>query len=210
MSKKKDMLGAVVRALVGVPLQFLGVILDLCNKLAGTDGKLWYGRIRATLSESVPPVTPLIEQDITVLGTITVLGGISLADRIAVGCYDGSINLSITEENLPHDPASVGEWEWKIFHFERNVSSEEVDVAITADGWQAAKMEHLLAFGEKYLYPNEQHWLPVFALGSTCSLGGDRRVLELKFDGAKRCLDLGYWDGGWVSGCLFLAVRKKV
>lgn len=53
MSKKNDMLGSIIRAMVGVPLQFMGVILDLCNKLAGADGKLWYEKLRLLLREGV-------------------------------------------------------------------------------------------------------------------------------------------------------------
>ena len=53
MSKKNDMLGPIIRAMVGVPLQFLGVILDVCNKLAGSDGKLWYEKIRTALRGGV-------------------------------------------------------------------------------------------------------------------------------------------------------------
>lgn len=49
----KNMLDPIIRAMVGVQLQFLGVILDLCNKLAGSDGKLWYEKIRTTLREGV-------------------------------------------------------------------------------------------------------------------------------------------------------------
>lgn len=47
------MLGATVRAMVGVPLQFLGALLDLCNKLAGPDCNLWFGKLRLMLRESI-------------------------------------------------------------------------------------------------------------------------------------------------------------
>ena len=38
----KDMLGPLTRALVGVPVTMLGLILDIVNKLSSSDGNLFY------------------------------------------------------------------------------------------------------------------------------------------------------------------------
>jgi hypothetical protein len=61
MSKNSDMLGSIVRALMGVRLEYLGVILDTCNKLAGSDGSLWYEKIRAILREGAVQVKEVVE-----------------------------------------------------------------------------------------------------------------------------------------------------
>lgn len=47
------MLGALIRAVVGVPTQFLGVALDIINRLAGKDGGDWYEKLRLLLREGV-------------------------------------------------------------------------------------------------------------------------------------------------------------
>ena len=140
--------------------------------------------------------------------TITVLGDISLADRIAAGRYNGHIHPQITEGNFPHDPKSVGEWEWKIFHFGRNILSKTTVAAMIADGWQPATLEHMLAFGAKY--PDVQREGLVIGLGSSCVFGGCRRVSYLCNYAAGRGLGLGRWDGGWGDDYRVLAVCKKV
>lgn len=114
MSKKNDMLGAIVRAMVGVPLQFLGVMLDLCNKLAGKDGELWYEKMRLALRENVTQVGAQ---------TLVVLGATTLAARITAGRYNW-VHFLIDKKNFPHDPASVGEWEWKLVKFASGTSSK--------------------------------------------------------------------------------------
>lgn len=53
MSIKQDMLGPVVRALVGVPREYLGVVLDAINKLGSKDGELWKARLSTVLREGV-------------------------------------------------------------------------------------------------------------------------------------------------------------
>lgn len=137
--------------------------------------------------------------------TLTVLGGISVADRIAAGRYK-CVYGPFTEENFPHDPTLVGEWEWKIFYFEGRMSSDQAFMAMVTDGWWPAKLEHVLAFGEKH--PDEQCQL-VIGLGSSCIMGGAKGVPSLETRAAKRNLVLCGWDPGWVNAH-FLAVRKKV
>ncbi len=204
MSKQNDMLGALIRAVVGVPVQFLGVTLDVVNKLSGKDGGYWYEKLRLLLRE--PAVVPALAAVAEVATqTLTVLANISLADRIAAGKYSGYINRAITEENLPHDPTSVGEWEWKIFHFGQ-ISSEDATVAMVANDWQPAKLEHILVFGEKY--PDEQRKYPIVGLGS--SRVGGRGVPSLRGDDLGRSLHLDTWRADWRDNYRFLAVRKKV
>ncbi len=50
---KNDMLAPIVRALVGVPQECLGVLLDTINKVGGSDGELWRTRFAEVLREGV-------------------------------------------------------------------------------------------------------------------------------------------------------------
>lgn len=48
----KDKIGSVVRALIAVPYEYLGILLDLAIKLGGKDGAFWYQRL-VTVSKEV-------------------------------------------------------------------------------------------------------------------------------------------------------------
>jgi hypothetical protein len=83
---------------------------------------------------------------------------------------------------------------------------------LEVDGWIVGKIEHLLAFGAKY--PDEQRKYPIIALGSFCSVYGNRVVPELWRDGRqgytdRRNLNLSHWYCEWHESCRFLVVRKK-
>jgi hypothetical protein len=136
---------------------------------------------------------------------ITVLSGLKLTERIARGKY-GSVNSDINEKRFPHDVTTVGEWEFKLAHPNRSISSEDAKKESEAGGWSSAKAEHLFAFGEAF--PEEQRKYPIVALGSVCEVRGSRRVLALWDDGGKRGLGLSWWCGGWRPFCRFLVVRK--
>lgn len=139
--------------------------------------------------------------------TLTVLADLILVARIAAGKYRWT-SRSITKKNFPQDLTSVGEWEWKIYYFGRNISSEDVVASMLAEGWDPAKLEHLLSFGEKY--PDEQRKYPVIGLGSSCIIDGSRLVPRLGCSATKRNLTLNHWNGDWPGVFRFLAVRKKV
>ena len=129
----------------------------------------------------------------------------SLEVMIAAGHYDWK-NDDITAKRFPLKGDGTQQFEAKLFHFNRNVSSEQAVEAIKADGWEPAQIEHLLAFGEKF--PEEQRKYPIIALGSVARVGGDRHVPCLSRGGARRRLRLGWWDVDWYDDYRFLAVRK--
>lgn len=64
---KNDMLAPIVRALVGVPQERLGVLLDTINKVGSVDGELWRTRFAEVLREGVKaaavPLDTLIRVD---------------------------------------------------------------------------------------------------------------------------------------------------
>ena len=135
---------------------------------------------------------------------LTVDCGFGLKAMVAAGRYDW-INDNITVKRFPVKGDGVAEFETKLFQFD-GISSKNAIKEIEAQGWQAAGIEHLLAFGAKN--PDEQRKYPVVALGSVGKVGGRRRVPFLDGDGSERSLFLGWWDGDWGSYCRFLAVRR--
>ncbi len=64
---KNDMLAPIVRALVGVPQERLGVLLDTINKVGGADGELWRTRFAEVLREGVKPATLVSEAPLDTL-----------------------------------------------------------------------------------------------------------------------------------------------
>ena len=128
----------------------------------------------------------------------------TLEQMIAAGHYDWK-NDNITAKKFPVVGNGVEQFEAKIFHFDRNISSEKVVEAIKAAGWESGNIEHLLSFGEKY--PEKQCKYPIIALGSVAEVVGYRSVPCLGKDDTKRDLDLSWWGGGWDGRYRFLAVR---
>jgi len=64
---RNDMLAPIVRALVGVPQERLGVLLDTINKVSGADGELWRTRFAEVLREGVKPATLVSEAPLDTL-----------------------------------------------------------------------------------------------------------------------------------------------
>lgn len=53
----QDKIGAVIRSLVATPKQYLGVVLDIANKLGGSDGAAWYAAFKAQLKAGTAEAT---------------------------------------------------------------------------------------------------------------------------------------------------------
>jgi hypothetical protein len=140
--------------------------------------------------------------------TIAVDHSKSLQDMIAAGTYDW-VNNNIPPRRFPIAGTGIVKFEPKLFHFDREISSEDVVKAIIADDrknpWEPAKIEHLLAYGATF--PEHQRQHPIVGLGSVAEVDSDRRVPCLDRDGAERDLYLYWWDRGWDGRYRFLAVR---
>ena len=133
----------------------------------------------------------------------------SLNKMISAGNYDWK-NDDITAARFPVKGEGKVEFEAKLFHFNRNISSEaavtHIKDADPQNPWEPAKTEHTLAFGAKY--PEVQREYPIIGLGSVAEVGFDRYVLGLDRDGSERYLDLDDLGGDWYAYWRFLAVRK--
>lgn len=129
----------------------------------------------------------------------------SISDLLKAGNYDWS-NDRITDQNFPateHD--TIGEKDAALFHFDRNISSEDAIAGMKTEGYRPATMRELLTFGKEN--PEVQRKFPIVALGQVVALVGGRHVGDLVRDGSGRHAGLFYFDGDWSVVCRFLAVR---
>ena len=113
----------------------------------------------------------------------------------------GYVNSDITEANFPDLKSKAKEY--KLFHFDRTIFSEDIIKEMQKEGWEPADLRQLLSWKDG----NEKDW--VVALGQEWrDSRGDRGVPYLDFDG-ERMLRLGWDGGGWHARCRFLAVRNS-
>lgn len=92
--------------------------------------------------------------------------------------------------------------DYKLFHFDRYISSEDAIKEMEKEGYRAANIHELLLWKDW----NDKDL--VVALGSVARVGGRRRVSCLGGSASGRGLGLGCWDGGWGAFYRFLAVRN--
>lgn len=155
----------------------------------------------------------------------------TLAQMIEVGKYDWEAS-DITEEHFPierpsnfsvptidgghHRTLSVQNCEVKLVlvHLNNVARTDEVVRYMDKLGLRPARIEELLAFGEKY--PDIQRHFPVAAIGSFWVDSGHRNVPFLdsgsyrRISDERRILSLD-WDGRalkWADRYRFLAVSK--
>lgn len=134
---------------------------------------------------------------------------------IASGHYDLT-HGDITPKRFPIKGQGIIQYERKVFHFNRNITSKDAIRLIEIDDknkpWKVAGIEHILAFGKKN--QDGQRKFPIAALGSVGKIGGYPYVPILCVDGALRdihlLVSLRQSDLIWGSGYRFLAVRKFV
>lgn len=104
------------------------------------------------------------------------------------------------ESNFPLEaPRSE---EYKLYHFDSYITSEEAIAEMQKDGYEAATLSELLSWKDW----NESD--TVIALGSVAGILGRRSVPGLWEDRSGRYLDLRWFDDGWYGHYRFLAVRQ--
>lgn len=137
---------------------------------------------------------------------LTVQPDITHADRIKRGNYDWT-NSNLTEKKLPVTAEQVGDWEWKLFHFNWSISSEEAIRLMKEAGYEPGQIGHILTFGE--INPEEQRKYPIIGLGSVAKVNLYRGVPLLWLDGGRRELGLDWFGRDWPDRCRFLGVRRR-
>lgn len=130
----------------------------------------------------------------------------SVKDGIKAGKYDWE-NDDITSKNFPSQETSTKEVAVELFHFGKDMSTDEVLAELDKQGFRAATLKEILALGEKQ--PDLQKDFPIIGLGSVWQdPGGDRGCPYLSRDGSERSLSLRWVDNRWSGLCRFAAVCK--
>lgn len=86
-------------------------------------------------------------------GLITIDYGMSLEAMIAAGEYDWK-NGNITAEKFPVEGTGIKKFRTRLFHFDRNTSSEDAVAAMKEEGLEPATHVHGLAFGATFRTSN--------------------------------------------------------
>lgn len=179
----------------------VGVSIEVLGWLCGDGNK----SLATKLTELGEEYKKTLKQATEALKTLRVDFSLSLQEMIALGKY-GWVNSDITPSNFPLTGKGLDEVEYKIYHFDKEMKTKQVEDQMEKDGYKPGKIWHLLSFGAQN--PEEQKKYPIIALGSSVGLCGFWRVPFLDFGGGGRRLSLYCRDGVWSGGCRFLAVRK--
>jgi hypothetical protein len=137
---------------------------------------------------------------------LQISSSVSLSDRITLGKYDW-VNSDITEKNFPDKEDGDYEVEYRIFHFNRSISSESIMAEMEKEGFKPANILELLKLGE--IQPNLQKEFPIVALDSNWIDQDDvHNVLIIRSDCGRRILILNWLNYEWDERYRFLGVRK--
>lgn len=171
----------------------------LLNKLGGIE------IARNIIKGTVEVVTKVISY---IVNTFTVLVDetLSVEEAIKLAKFDW-FNDDITPKTFPKPKnGKKGDKEVAIFHFGKDISSEDAIAKMDEVGYRPASIWDLLGLAVKE--PNLQRKFPIIALGSVCELNGLCRVAYLREVGGRRELDLVWFDEYWNDRCRFAGVRK--
>ena len=189
----------------------VAIFRDFFQKLTGNDGETWLAEFKKFLRKEACWAATAVQAIAGAVVCYVVDCTKSLDEMIKAGNYDW-VDSGITAKRFPIKSTGADEWEFKMFHFDRSISSEDAVAGIKADDsanpWQPAGIEHVLTYGKEN--PEEQRKYPIVALGSVGGVGGNRYVPYLGGHDSERGLRLRWWDGDWGACCRFLGVRKKV
>ena len=133
----------------------------------------------------------------------------TVEQAVTDGNYDWK-NGFINAKNFPVFPEMVGkkaEVSSKLFHFNRDISSEDAIYEMDKAGYRPATLMELLVLG--FLFPELQRQFPIVALGSIWrDANSNRHVPYLYVYGHKRKLYLYWFALDWDARYRFLGVRK--
>jgi hypothetical protein len=133
----------------------------------------------------------------------------TIEQAVADGKYDWK-NSDVTTKNFPVPLKMTGkkvEVSVKLFHFNRDISSEDAISKMDKAGYRPATLMELLALG--FLFPELQRQFPIVALGSVWRVANlDLYAPGLFVGGHKRGLDLRWIVSGWRARYRFLGVHK--
>lgn len=159
-------------------------------------------KIQFLSTTSEQAIVPPVETD----QFLTVEPELAFEDRIKRGNYSWR-NSNLTQKRFPVTAEQVGDWEWELFHSDRDMSSEKVIRLMKENGYDAGQIGHILTFGEKY--PEEQRKYPIIGLGSVIRVVLNRGFPGLWSDRGERKLSLRFLVDDWPRYYRFLGVRRR-
>ena len=160
---------------------------------------------RNILKGTVKVVTEVISNIVNAF-TVLVDETLSVEEAIKLGNF-GWVNDDITSKTFPKlKDGKKGDKEVAIFHFGKDISSEDAIALMDKAGFKPATIWDLLGLAVKE--PNLQRKFPVVGIGSVCELGGERSAPCLPEDGGRRELSLRWFGGDWDDYYRFAGVRK--
>lgn len=160
---------------------------------------------RNILKGTVKVVTEVISNIVNAF-TVLVDETLSVEEAIKLGKF-GWVNDDITSKTLPKlKDGKKGDKEVAIFHFGKDISSEDAIALMDKAGFKPATIWDLLGLAVKE--PNLQRKFQVVALGSVCGRYDWRGAPCLDEDGVRRRLGLRWFDGDWNDSDRFAGVRK--
>ena len=135
----------------------------------------------------------------------------SLSERITDGNFGYVLNGVFVEGKFPERPDQNYQVKYKLFHFNKTLSSEEVIKLIKKQGFEPASIYELLAFAE--VQPDLQETFPIVSLGSGISNfpKGSYWVPVLDSYESKRMLRLSWFGedyARWPIKYRFLGICK--
>jgi len=213
----KDMLDPIMRALVGVPQEHLGVTLDFINKLGGKDGAVWKTRFAEVLREGVASTKGNQACTLPTWKSLTI--GTGLTDASAFHSAHKHANCRIGDHvdqllgkiTIAKEPSaldlvrtSVAELGFKGGAYLKNIYA------------RAAELELMLCPAEvgpqlrlAYLDQPLGEWIAV-AMEPLADSDGESRVFYVVRDSGGLWLN-AYWDDPtnfWDPGHCFVFVRR--
>lgn len=198
MSTKKKNVEGVVSAMGAL----LAIVVDLVRyirEFGGDVGASIYHLAQPEGKETLRAVAKLIVDGLQKIKDLAVM---TLADMIVSAKIDWA-HSDICDANFPIDEPVKDEEMW-VFHFDREMSYQEVVAAMDMVGWKPAKIWHLLLWCIKNPVLYEQYH--IVALGSVwCNF-----VPYFIWEDVSRRRDLHLMriNLRWFACCHFLAIRK--
>lgn len=134
----------------------------------------------------------------------------SLEEMIWAGKYEVPHASEITQENFPHKSRGIKKIKVHLVHFERYLTTKQVEEELDKCGLKSATLPELCALGATQ--PHLQLEFPIVALGSQLrhKRNGHMTCPVLREVVTRRSLDMIVVDheDGWHDGYHFLAVSK--
>lgn len=210
MGKRKDV--SILVSAAGWLGSFIGELIPALRERGISDEKI-HAFVNDNGKISVEKIADVMAEDIQQAEGVyptTFDYSEPVEEKVTAGRYDWS-NNDITSAHFPTKRTGTVKSGIKLFHFNRNISSEEAIQEMDKEGYRPAEACELLDFGKKH--PDVQREFPIVALGSVWRrLRGRRFVVCLGRDVALRLADLSFGSGstGLSAGVLPPSASKHL